>query len=189
MYIYTLSVFKIYILISSAPQKWKRPAKTLQGSQGHLLVVFHRLTWATNLPFNEILVGGGKWQDPYNGSWNNPHINGLYNPLYTLNNQGFFHCSRVSQTTSSASSFKKKQGPSAPHRCHCPQWAVHLLRLDLPAARPPQPGISPQTQNRCLSWSRNLPSVRITGPCYRVVWMCIAGSGISKAPVLSSHDS
>ena len=25
----------------------------------------------------------------------NPHITGWYNPLYTLNNQGFFHCSGV----------------------------------------------------------------------------------------------
>ena len=24
----------------------------------------------------------------------NPHKTGQYNPLYTLNNQGFFHCSR-----------------------------------------------------------------------------------------------
>ena len=23
----------------------------------------------------------------------NPHITGQYNPLYTINNQGFFHCS------------------------------------------------------------------------------------------------
>ena len=25
----------------------------------------------------------------------NPHITGQYNPLYNLNNQGFFHCSLV----------------------------------------------------------------------------------------------
>ena len=34
-----------------------------------------------------------KWlinRDPYNGSIYNPHIIGLYNPLYTVNSQGFF---------------------------------------------------------------------------------------------------
>ena len=31
---------------------------------------------------------------------------------------------------------------------------------------------------------------RIIGPCYREVWLCFSqGSGISKLPVLSSHDS
>ena len=27
------------------------------------------------------------------GVWNHPHITGWYNPVYTLNNQGFIHCS------------------------------------------------------------------------------------------------
>ena len=27
------------------------------------------------------------------GVWNHPHITGWYNPIYTLNNQGFIHCS------------------------------------------------------------------------------------------------
>ena len=33
-------------------------------------------------------------RDPYNGYYN-PHMTGQYNPLYTLNNQGCFHCSIV----------------------------------------------------------------------------------------------
>ncbi len=34
-------------------------------------------------------------RDPYSGWKNNPHITGMYNPLYTANNQGFGHCSGV----------------------------------------------------------------------------------------------
>ena len=39
----------------------------------------------------------------------------------------------------------------------------------------------------CIVWY-NWPALRITGPCYRGVWMWfLQGSGISKAPIFRSH--
>ena len=47
-------------------------------------------------PWKKLLLSIESWlfnKDPYNGLWNNPHITGQYNLLYTLANQGpFVHC-------------------------------------------------------------------------------------------------
>ena len=54
----------------------------------------------------------------------NPHITGWYNPLYTLNNQGFFHCSGVNNPRAWPDlhlNFKKQ-----------PSYGHHRSRSNLP---------------------------------------------------------
>ena len=59
-----------------------------------------------------------------------------------------------------------------------------LVSLDFVKFQPPQP------TKQIKSTSCYFCTLRITGPCYRRVWMCIAGvRGISKPPAWRSHDS
>ena len=167
IYIYLFIHIHVYNLISSVPTNKKDPQKHCRCHR-FMLLFFpgspeQRKKKKKTAWLSMTYWWGGKWQDPYNGLWNNPHINGLYNPYNNLNNQGSFFIAhvQVKQPLQLLGS-KKNTGPAAPHRCHCPQWAVHLLRLDLPARRPPQPGISPQTH---FETSERIGASAETGIC------------------------